>query len=695
MSPRRRRIESEHKISRVLLSEVLPYEVPVTFTNAGFYDFIKRSSFKIDRTSMHFSSKSVGLSPKATAVYLKIIFGDSLETPGSSPAFGHGEYSIDRSKIRPSVPFSYRVRQRGNESRVLSIPHPADQLSVVGFYEKYKAAILYYTNRSIFSLRRPSKITRYTLTRDSIFEHKKMSYSSAPAVEISSEESAHLRSFFVYDDFNNIQKFYSSREYIDAEKRFGHLIHLDIAKCFDSIYTHSISWALYGKEVVKSDLDANNATFGDNFDSVIRRMNDNETHGILIGPEFSRLFAEIILQRVDLETETALAQAGLKHGIDYRIYRYVDDYFIFTRSYEARDAIVPRLEAEMAPYRFHLNFNKERHNVTPFMSDMSMAKAELRAVLQSELRLSVEDGSTYKFSSSPKRLIERYKTVLTSTGLGPYEMSSFALSEVERLLERNIEIVAKKDFHREELTSVEDFTFREGNRRQLHRLLLTAIEFCFFVYSGSSRVTPAIKVARITTLIRKFLRNADLPKLMLDEIDDVIHLEILSQLRRTPLSSEGSIEGLYLLAVLGDLPDYYQLNSSDLAVLLGIQLGPSGSYTVPPWFNVLIVSDVLRYLKNDPKYCELKIAIQTWILDKVIVLRADERRCAEEPLLVLNSLGCPYLPEEFKVKLLALYQVTESTNINEVTSHADRWFTTWGPIDLHEALQSKRFEEVY
>lgn len=42
-------------------------------------------------------------------------------------------------------------------------------------------------------------------------------------------------------------------------------------------------------------------SFGSKFDSLMQRMNYNETNGILIGPEVSRIFSEIILQAVDAE----------------------------------------------------------------------------------------------------------------------------------------------------------------------------------------------------------------------------------------------------------------------------------------------------------------------------------------------------------------------------------------------------------
>jgi hypothetical protein len=62
----------------------------------------------------------------------------------------------------------------------------------------------------------------------------------------------------------------------------------------------------------------------------MQNLNHKETNGIVIGPEFSRIFAEIILQSVDVELVTQLAvRENLTHKVDYEIFRYVDDFFVF------------------------------------------------------------------------------------------------------------------------------------------------------------------------------------------------------------------------------------------------------------------------------------------------------------------------------------------------------------------------------
>ena len=58
-------------------------------------------------------------------------------------------------------------------------------------------------------------------------------------------------------------------------------------------------------------------------------INYNETNGIIIGPEFSRIISEVLLTRIDLEIARDLSSQGLELNKHYLIYRFIDDYTIF------------------------------------------------------------------------------------------------------------------------------------------------------------------------------------------------------------------------------------------------------------------------------------------------------------------------------------------------------------------------------
>lgn len=136
------------------------------------------------------------------------------------------------------------------------------------------------------------------------------------------------RSYFQYERYGLIYKFFSSGDYLRLEQKFSCMMKMDIASCFYHIYTHTMSWAIKGKEQAKMSIRKD--MFGNNFDILMRYANYNETNGIIVGPEISRIFAEIILSRIDVAVLNTLRDGaglnGLQVGVDYEIRRYVDDY---------------------------------------------------------------------------------------------------------------------------------------------------------------------------------------------------------------------------------------------------------------------------------------------------------------------------------------------------------------------------------
>lgn len=690
----KRRVNVRHKRSRVVLSELLPYEVPVTFSNANLYRFLNATNVRFTTSEVLFDAAD-----SSVKTILKIIFGKNVQITDRVEA-GAKSYAIPRKQMEgATVPFQYEIRHKEKQSRRLSVAHPMSQISFIDLYERYKSSLLYHTSRSPFSVRYPERATRYTVIRDGIFDE--LVTKRPGPIETNAQEYDQIRSFFVYRKYDNVHKFYDSAEYRDNEKQFGHLLRLDITKCFDSIYTHSIAWAIFDKESVKRDRKAHETTFAEQFDQAIRRLNDNETHGILIGPEISRIFAEVVLQRVDREVEFHLRQKGFIHGVDYRVMRYVDDYFVFLRDPSFRDRIVGELEAQLRPYRFHLNDAKEAVHSTPFISDMSIAKDRLRSGLSKNIRLDIEgDGSDPElvrvdFRSSAARMIALYKTVLRETNLGPLDVVNFTLADIEIQLESLMKTFV---MCREGIDQIVDQTRRAeclmSNQRVVMKALIAAVELTFFVYGGSPRVAPAIKLARIVALSRKFVKEVGLSKDAEDTLDDLIFYETIVQLRRNPLTQYASVENLYLLTILSELGEHYLFDVGELCQFVGIRSAKRGSFDVPDWFNVFITFELFHFMADHAVYGDLKLALERWVVARIEALDASERQTAEQPIYVLNAIVSPYVSRASKDSILGIYGVAGKPATAAI-EHQDEWFSGWKGLDLHSELLMKRVQEVY
>jgi hypothetical protein len=133
-----------------------------------------------------------------------------------------------------------------------------------------------------------------------------------------------------------------------AELRSGgrFLVRADISRFYQSIYTHSVPWALYGRAFAKRYRRARNV--GNQLDELLRSCQDGQTNGIPMGPDSSLLIAEIILSAID---ERLKKHAG--HAI-----RYMDDYELVAETEGDALHLLAELQNELLKFELHLNPSK-------------------------------------------------------------------------------------------------------------------------------------------------------------------------------------------------------------------------------------------------------------------------------------------------------------------------------------------------
>lgn len=124
------------------------------------------------------------------------------------------------------------------------------------------------------------------------------------------------------------------------------MVKADISNCFPSIYTHSIPWALVGKEHSKAHRSP--SEWFNEIDFFTRNVKDAETHGILIGPHASNLLSEIVLVVVD----DAMYRKG------YFYIRNIDDYTYYAETHEKAEKFLVDLSTELKKFGLILNHKK-------------------------------------------------------------------------------------------------------------------------------------------------------------------------------------------------------------------------------------------------------------------------------------------------------------------------------------------------
>ncbi|MGY6152637.1 antiviral reverse transcriptase Drt3b [Paraburkholderia graminis] len=329
---------------RPLVTETLPYEVPVIFTNDKFYAALSRTNYAAD------------LGKAISKLY--------------QPLRHH------------SKPYSYSVKKDSTRTTQLSIIHPLWQIEVCNFYASHEGSLLSYCAKSEFSLRRPVALA--TAYAEASLDAKGNTPKSGVADDSPAgavPETAHFTSYFAYSKYTLLSKFYESSEFIGLEKRFRFMRSLDVSKCFYHIYTHSISWAVKGKEFAKEHVNA--YSFEGRFDKLMQVSNYNETNGIVVGPELSRIFAEIILQKIDATVQRRLLARSLVEGRDYSIRRYVDDFSVFSNSIENLDVVQRIISDELGAMKLYLNEKKIETFERPFVTPLTLARTELGGTLAS------------------------------------------------------------------------------------------------------------------------------------------------------------------------------------------------------------------------------------------------------------------------------------------------------------------------
>jgi Reverse transcriptase (RNA-dependent DNA polymerase) len=136
--------------------------------------------------------------------------------------------------------------------------------------------------------------------------------------------------------------------------RFGRYIKTDIARFYPSVYTHTIAWALLGKEWVKEHFATARfkQSFANQLDKAVAAGQSGQTIGISIGPDTSRLLSELIATELEEIVRREIPD------LDVRAVRYVDDILVGLADTETPDAILAKFSTALYEYELELNGEK-------------------------------------------------------------------------------------------------------------------------------------------------------------------------------------------------------------------------------------------------------------------------------------------------------------------------------------------------
>jgi hypothetical protein len=635
--------------NRILLTELLPYEVPMLFSNDGFYQLV---------TS------------------------------------GKHEQFID--KIKPlrqvyGIPFNYEIaKTNDSDTRTLSIIHPFNQYNFIDFYKKYDSIMLHLCSKSPFSLRSIKKVAKFSAVPDLVFsDHYLKDASVEVEQDIVEYDPQYLKSYFIYQPVDLIYKFYDRQDYQRLEQRYNLLWEFDISKCFYHIYTHSITWAVKDKESAKRN-HAIQSLFENRFDKLMQQANYNETNGIVVGPEISRIFAEVLLQQVDLNVINKVASYGFKFGIDYEVRRYVDDIFVFSNDIKILESVFRAFKEELAYYKLYLNPNKTKKSASPFITNIAVGKRQVKKTM-SELFTSLIDSDTGQI-----RQIGR-----------PYSVSQNFIKDIQCIVRINnlTYDVVNRDiirFFKTRLATYLKNPDLKVEKDNFENFLLMLLDVIFYFYSLNITSNATFKVAQIIVLVTKLLIN---------KADDYKHTVwskikreaefVMTTYHRRQSKNETNIETLNLLLALKGMGVEYLFTEKKIREYFNLDntgLNKAEDIDKMKNLNYFQIVTLLYYFGNNDQYRTIKTLLERSVVTKF----KDDRNPftkSEMTLLFFDFICCPYTDPANKKTVMVNSSYFKTGNFAlEIKKIQDvgTWFFEWNQdIDLEQILKKKEWASTY
>lgn len=647
---------------RVLITETIPFETPIIFSNDGLYDQITALDDR-EREVQRFIIKALVL------------------------------YEVDNSPSS-TIPYTYKIKKDSKSFRRLFLLHPASQWKIKEFYEKYEQLIIHYCSISPASIRAPKTVVSSFYSK-SCWENINKYKTGTIALDSLDKYSKHAPSFFSYRGYDRLYKFFNSRDYFLLEKKFSFLKTMDVTKCFDSIYTHCLAWATKDKSFTKLYV-AVSSTFAQEFDQVIRHGNHNETNGIPIGPEVSRIFAEIIFQEIDQRVIQALPDLIFHQHYEFR--RYVDDIFIFAGDEFIANRVYDKYADVLMDFNLHVNIAKSTCIGRPFFS----SKASLIYDAGQQANLFFDkflDQKTFGvLSPKPifntwkltKNYIESVKALCHSNDTRYDEVASYLISAITERVKKLVNQDDSSSF-------IPDILYINS--------FVVLLDVLFFLYSVAPSVGASYKLSTSLILVARFSKKylPDKYPTIHQKIFDLTCSLLYDQL---DVRNASDIDGFIHLELFNVMLAIQELGSNyllppDIINKLFIDNEKDNEKLIKKltYFKITIS---LFYMGDFPIYKELQKKILDVAKKKLSDL-SDILMISEKAHLLLDLFSCPYVPDKQKTDWVKnLYKTLKRNLPNEKelqifledmkTSYAQ---VDWKGIDLLNSLEKKELKQTY
>ncbi|WP_058302033.1 antiviral reverse transcriptase Drt3b [Gorillibacterium timonense] len=581
-----------------LLTDVLPYEIPLIYSNRSLF-------YKINSDSTWSS--------------LHLTFNKN-------------------NKEHVSEPYNFHIAKNDNAKRLISLIHPLSQLQMLKFIEEYDKELIDFSNtNAIFSVRYPSGINSITQKRINKISRDLKNLLNENNEVLNNELDEYVDSYFEKKRYVRITDFYRSHYFKRIESKYSNLLKIDIQNCFYSIYTHSIEWTYLGDKLLAKANKNDMNRFSYKLDHIMMAANFGETNGLVVGPEFSRCVAEIVLSKIDNYVYNELSRQGIIFMRDYEIVRYMDDIFIFSNDIQLSKKILSVFQNVCSEYKLTINENKIYSENRPFLRNhlwVPKIKKILKSYFDSIRNLYKETKSNI-FSHQSATFIDEVRCLLVEFEAQKHNIVSYILAYFERKFKYLIWVLNQYE--------------EEYQKVYLLCKIIDALHYILVFSITSPNIT---KFAKLVLLMKNYSS-------MFEE-DSVSELLFKKSYELIKYNQNQIIELLNLIIVL-------KLFERDLPEALLINLLEVGDdYFVPSTMLYYIDSDKRKY-----RYSKLKRHINNQILEITNNLHEDymsfrgtakkniqDMICSKEFIIIhdmySNLLVSPKVKKEIDNKIITL-----------------------------------------
>lgn len=307
--------------SDYVLTDLLPYEKGNHFTHRYFYEYLQNNKKTLNSLYSSISSSSKSFDAK-----------------------WH------------SSPLSFFISKKNNGFREIFFMNPLALIESLAFIKLFENDLLNIShNKESFSTRKASRTNTLNYKKN---KNQTVYYTNEPHSKkqllISLESSG---TYFNHSPFKTITDLLNSKRFGYFRDRFEHLLKIDVQDCFPSIYTHSFKWLITNKGYDSKNLKDENSIYN-NIDRYLQNINGSKTNGIIVGPEISRLLAEFLFVHIDDKLIQILGTQKIINKKDFKIFRFVDDYYIFADDTSILEKIRIELTKLLNDFQLKLNQSK-------------------------------------------------------------------------------------------------------------------------------------------------------------------------------------------------------------------------------------------------------------------------------------------------------------------------------------------------